>query len=60
MTDRLDRIEQMFESLTAKWIEEREARLVFRKNLEILYHIVRQAAEAAKADKEEAKADRDQ
>ena len=39
MTDRLDRIEQMFESLTAKWIEEREVRLVFRKNLEILYHI---------------------
>ncbi len=54
MTDRLDRIERMLESLAANQIEEREARVDFREDLEILYQTIRQAGEAAEADREEA------
>lgn len=58
MTDRLDRIERMLESLAAARIKEREAQLLFRKDLEILAQTVKQVAEAAKANREDAKADR--
>lgn len=45
MTERLDRIERMIESLAANQIEEREQRLALREDIEILFRSQQQSQE---------------
>jgi hypothetical protein len=41
--DRLDRVERILEAIASNQLEERERRLEFREDLEILYHRQQQA-----------------